>query len=121
MQIKRQVVINPIEPVELSMRVPASLAATLMLSFVNNLFAPITTDLKATLSLTGRSTGQTKDYKAVSTDMTNGKASVTLPAGELTDANGYRVRLFGEQPPGNKQLLALGVMRAVNGTLPDDF
>lgn len=121
MQIRRQVVINPIEPVELSMSIPASLAATILLSFVSNAFAAINTDLKAILSLTARTSGQTTDYPAVSTDLTNGKASVTIPAGDLTDANGYRVRLFGEQPPGNKMLLALGIMRGVTGTPPDNF
>lgn len=105
--IQRSVTLNSIEPAPLSMRAPASMETWLDIQFYDQRGQVTTTDLAAQLHLTSRTRDLTTVYPMPATDMVNGKARAVIPAGDLNDMNGYRLRLFGtwKQQP---WLLAMG-------------
>lgn len=118
MIVNRYLVINPIEPVPLSMRLPCDVPITVNIAFTTPVTdAPITYDLNARLQVTGRTDGKEKVYPATSTDISNGKVAAQIPEGDLTDKNGYRVRLFGDVQltPGapSETLIAMGSIRLI--------
>jgi hypothetical protein len=109
--VQRSLYINTIEPQVLSMNVPANTPLTVNLSYYDQAGAKITNDLLAQLQLTPRTNGGPADtWPAPVTDLKNGQARVSIAAGELTDMNGYRLRLLGTWR-GDQTLLAIGVLR----------
>lgn len=121
--VKRMVVINPIEPSPFSLRAPASMETRIETTFRNQDGSLYRQDMAAQLQLTSRSTTNTTTYAMPAIDVANGKARAIIPAGDLTDMNGYRLRLFGtiDQQP---QLVAFGVLRLIDAAgqdaVPDD-
>jgi len=108
--LRRTVFVNPTEPSPLSLRLPARMDARLSLSFVNLRGGPYSTDIGAQLELTGRSgTGPGQSYAVPASDVTAGDAGVIIPAGDLTDPNGYRLNLYGSIS-GEAALLATGTV-----------
>jgi hypothetical protein len=118
--VERTVVINPnaIEPAMLSLRAPASMETWLALNFLNQNGSPYSLDPAAQLQLTARSDNRSVTYAMPTTDRVNGKARAVIPAGDLTDMNGYRLRLFGtvDQQP---MLLAIGTLALIAAAGPD--
>jgi hypothetical protein len=110
MTVKRQIHLNPIEPAQLSMRLPYLIGGKVDFSFVNQDGSPVNVDLGSTMRVVARSSGAMTEKPVISTDISNGKAQCVFDAEELTDINGYHVRLFGTVS-GETQLLALGVIQ----------
>lgn len=118
MIVNRYLVINPIEPVPLSMRLPCEMPVTVNIAFTTPVTdAPIAYELNARLEVTGRTDGKQKVYPAPSTDLSNGKVAAQIPEGDLKDKNGYQVRLFGDVQltPGapSETLIAIGTIRLI--------
>lgn len=122
--IKRTIYLNPIEPGNFSVRLPAGMQSDIEVTFYDASGATLTVDLMAQLQLTGRSTNRTISYAMPATDIANGKARVTIPEGALEDMNGYRLRVFGTVN-GEAAMLALGVLRMIEAAgvqaYPDDI
>lgn len=110
MRITRTVAMNPIEPQQMSLRVPNGMPLSLDLQYLDINGQVYTSDLAAQLQLTSRTGDQTTFHAAPATDIINGKARVTIGADVLTDINGYRLRLAGTYR-GEATLLALGSLR----------
>jgi hypothetical protein len=113
--VRRLVRLNRIDPAVLSFRGESGLDTRLDL-FYQNIgpeLSPITYDLAAQLELQPRSGGAVKIYAVSATDVGNGKASARIPAGHLTDPNGYRLRLYGMNEPDDLRLLASGFVDTV--------
>ena len=120
MILNRYIVLNPVEPSPLSMRVSHELPVTLRLQFTTVITnAPINYDLKARMVLTGKTDGVMTPYDAISTDISNGKAQVDIPANTMKDRNGYRVRLFGDVKAADntvsETLIAIGDLQLIVG------
>lgn len=121
--VQRTVYLNQIEPAMLSVRAPAQMETWLDVTFRDQRGQPTTTDLAAQLHLTGRGSDRTTSYAMPAIDMVNGKARAVIPAGDLTDMNGYRLRVLGtwrQQPA----LLAAGTWQLIGSAgvdaQPDD-
>jgi hypothetical protein len=108
--VQRSIFVNIIEPQVLSMNVPANTPLTVNLQYYDQAGSPVRDDLLAQLQLTPRTSGTTDSWPAPATDLLNGKARVSIAAGDLTDMNGYRLRLLGTWR-GDQTLLAIGVLR----------
>jgi len=110
--VQRTVYLNQVEPAPLSVRAPAQMETWLDITFRDPRGQLMTTDLAAQLHLTGRSGTRTQTYAVPAVDMVNGKARAVIPGGDLTDMNGYRLRLLGTW---NKQpaLLAMGTLQLI--------
>jgi hypothetical protein len=109
--VQRSIFVNVIEPQVLSMNVPANMPLTVNLTYYDQAGSLVTSDLLAQLQLTGRTCNSAADvYPVPATDIVNGKARAAIGSGELTDMNGYRLRLVGTFK-GDTTLLALGVLR----------
>lgn len=93
--MKRTVVINEIEPSPLSLRAAVGLATVIDFRFRDQDDKPYTIDLAAQIKIQGRTGGETQMYPVPATDRLNGKARAVIPAGVLTDPNGYMIRLVG--------------------------
>jgi hypothetical protein len=121
--VQRTIYINQIEPAMLSVRAPAQMETRLEVTFRDQRGSPLNTDLAAQLHLTSRSGDRTVSYAMPSTDMVNGKARAIIPAGDLDDMNGYRLRVLGtwKQQP---WLLATGALHLIGAAgvdaQPDD-
>lgn len=108
--VARFVYVNPIEPGPLSMRVPSGLETRLDLTFYEQSNAPIDYDILAQLELTPRTNGgPSRIYPMPATDVLNGRARAILPAADMGDLNGYRLRLYGSIQ-GESILLATGIV-----------
>jgi hypothetical protein len=110
--VQRTVVLNQVEPALLSVRAPAQMETWLDVTFRDQRGQLYAQDLAAQLQLTGRSDDRTQTYAMPATDMVNGKARAVIPGGDLTDMNGYRLRVLGtwnQQPA----LLAMGVLQLI--------
>lgn len=116
--VQRTVVISAIEPTMLSLRAPASMETWVAVNFLNQNGSPYSLDPAAQLQLTSRSDNRSTTYAMPTTDRVNGKARAVIPAGDLTDMNGYRLRLFGtvDQQP---MLLAIGSVQLIASAGPD--
>jgi hypothetical protein len=112
MIVNRTIWINPVEPHPLSFRAAVGLDTRLNVAFIGTGGAPHSSDLGAQLQLTGRTTSRTISYGMPATDIVNGKARATIPAGDLTDPNGYRLRMVGTLG-GETALLAVGSVAPV--------
>jgi hypothetical protein len=118
MNVQRQIYLNPIEPAALSFRAPLGIETTVTVAFMGQNGAPWTQDLAAQLQLTGRTTEITSFYGMPSTDVANGRARAIIPAGDLTDKNGYRLRMVGTYN-GEAALMATGTVLLMEATGPE--
>jgi hypothetical protein len=110
MRIQRVVSMNPVEPEPMSLRAPANMRLLIDLQYLDLAGRPLTDDLAAQLQLTSRTNDTTVSYPAPAIDIVNGKARVTIGQDDLTDMNGYRLRLMGTYR-GEPALFAIGVLR----------
>jgi hypothetical protein len=110
--VRRIIYINPIEPAPLSLRAPASMETRIEATMLRQNGAPYNQDPAAQLQLTARTDARTTTYAMPSTDVVNGKMRAVIPAGDLDDINGYRLRVLGtiDQQPA---LIAMGSLRLV--------
>jgi hypothetical protein len=113
MATQRQIHLNPIEPAQLSLRLPFVIGGKVIFSFVNQDGSPVNVDLGSTIRLVARSSGVATVKEVPSSDISNGKAQCVFEPEELTDINGYHARLFGTVS-GETQLLAMGVIQPVS-------
>jgi hypothetical protein len=116
MIVQRSVHLNPVEPSPLSLRVPAGIETRLAIFFRDSR-GKVTSDLLAQLELAGRSDGRKMYYAMPATDVANGQATAFIPAGDLSDMNGYRLNLYGTVE-GQPQLLATGIVAMVAAAGP---
>jgi hypothetical protein len=110
--VQRSVFLNPIEPAPLSLRAAMGMETWLELNYFSQNGAVYANDVAAQLQLTGRTGGATTTYAVPSIDVVNGRARAVIPAGDITDPNGYRLRLVGtvnQQPA----LIATGVLMPI--------
>jgi hypothetical protein len=96
----------------------------LNINFVTQAGAAVTSDLASQLQLTGRSTARTSTYFLPATDIANGRARARIPGADITDINGYRLRLVGTVN-GDAALLAVGTVMPIAAAgleaVPDDI
>src|SRR5262245_8398939 len=104
--IVRTLTISPVEPALLSMRAPDGLETWVDFRYLAQDGLPFPADIAGQLHLTGRSSKRTTSYLVPATDRVNGRARAVLPAGDLSDPNGYRLRLTGTV---NSQLMLVAV------------
>lgn len=109
--ISSLVYLNNIEPQPLSLRVPSGIETRLDMTFLDQLDAPITTDLLAQIELTPRSQSAARPIwiGVPAVDVYNGRAMAVLPANSLTDPAGYQLRLYGTVSS-QQALLAIGMV-----------
>jgi len=107
MSIRKTVVLSQHEPAPLSFRLPLGMDTQLILTFYQQDGNVSDTDLASQLQLTGRSTGRTAVYPLPATDVVNGRATAYIPGDDLSDPNGWRLRLLGTVN-GEPMLLAVG-------------
>lgn len=112
MNIQRTIYLNPIEPQPLSFRAPMGMETRLNVTFFSQNGSAYGSDLGAQLQLTGRSTTRTASYLMPATDISNGRARAIIPAGDISDSNGYRLRMVGTLN-GQSALLALGTVMPI--------
>jgi hypothetical protein len=112
MNISKAVVLNPVEPSPLSFRAPLGMETQLNVSYYNPTGAAASGDVAGQLQLTGRTTARTLAYLMPATDIANGRARAYIPAGDLSDVNGYRLRLVGTVN-GARSLLAIGTVVSI--------
>jgi hypothetical protein len=110
--VQRTIYLSSIEPAQLSLRAPAQIETWLDVTWRDQRGELLTTDLAAQLHLTARSSDRTVTYAMPAIDMVNGKARAVIPAGDLSDMNGYRLRVAGTW---NRQpaLLAMGTLQLI--------
>jgi len=123
MIVNKTCVLNSVEPSPLSFRAPMGLDTSLNVVFYGQDGQPYPSDLGAQLQLTGRSTARTSTYFMPATDIANGRARAVIPGGDISDVNGYRLRIVGTWK-GEPALLALGTLATVAAagleTVPED-
>jgi hypothetical protein len=112
MNVTKNVVLNPVDVQPLSFRAALGMDTWLNLNYFSQNGLPVSGDLAAQLQLTGRSTGRTNTYAVVATDITNGRARAFIPASDLDDHNGWRLRLAGTAN-GEPALLATGTVMPI--------
>lgn len=115
MNIDRICFLSPVEPHPLSFRAPSGLETQVTVSFRlrnQDSVAYYDSDLGAQMQLTARSTDRTITYPMPATDVANGKARAIIPAGDLVDPYGYRLRMVGTLN-GAPTLLAVGSVMPV--------
>jgi hypothetical protein len=109
--VSRSLYVNVIEPQVMNLNAPANLPLTVNLTYYDQTGVVLKNDVAAQLQLTGRTNGGPTDvYPVPAIDIVNGRARVAIGSGDLTDMNGYRLRLIGTYK-GDTTLLALGVLR----------
>ncbi len=122
--VRRSCYINPIEPQMFSLRVPSEMETWIETTFFDPYGAPYRQDMACQLHLTSRSWNRTLIYAMPSIDVVNGKTRAVIPQSDLTDMNGYRLRILGtyQQQP---ILLAIGNLNLIGGAgmqaYPDDI
>jgi hypothetical protein len=107
--VNRQVFVGQPEPSPLSMRVPARQETRLAVNFRDQKGLAISMDLASNLELASRSGNVSLFYGLTTTDISSGKAQVTIPAGDLSDPNGYNLMLRGHFA-GEPMMLARGAV-----------
>jgi hypothetical protein len=122
--INRTLVVNPVEPVAFSMKLPTGLDTKIVIEYLRQNGAAYTTDLGGQLYLTSRSSGRVAQYFLPSIDVINGKARAYIPAGDIVDLNGYNVQIIGTID-GEPRLIAKGSASVVQtealGLIPADY
>lgn len=123
-RIVRSIAMNPVEPAQLSFRAPFGMQTTLEINVADFAGNQITYDIAGQMQLIGRTDARTYTYAAPASDIANGKIRVIFPANDLTDRNGYVLRLFGTVS-GQAELIAVGrvMLTATQGpiAMPDDI
>lgn len=110
--LSRTIWLNINEPAPLSFRAPTNMEQWLEVSIRGITDMPYPVDVAAQLHLTARSSNSTTTYAMPAIDIVNGKSRAIIPAGDITDPNGYRLSMVGtvnQQP----RLLATGVVMPV--------
>jgi hypothetical protein len=107
--VNRQVFVGQPEPSPLSLRVPARQETRLAVSFRDQKGSVVNTDLASNLELASRSGNASLFYGLTTTNIAQGKAQVTIPAGDLADPNGYNLMLRGHFA-GEPMMLARGAV-----------
>jgi hypothetical protein len=107
--INRTVYTGQPDPSPLSMRLPARQETRLAVTYRNQNGAVVNYDLGSNLELASRSGNASLFYGLIATDIINGKAQATIPAGDLSDPNGYNLMLRG-QVAGQPAMLARGAV-----------
>lgn len=110
MRVLRTIALNPVEPAQMSMRVPAKVPLSIDLQYLDAAGRGVSADVAAQLQVTGRTNGSTDVYPVPATDVVNGRARVSIGKDILQDMNGYRLRLVGTVK-GEAQLIAIGTLR----------
>lgn len=116
--MNRLVVVNPVEPAPLSLRLPLGVALDLNLTFVGQNTAPIDpVTLMPLLALLPRSRGGLFSYPVETTSKAGGTGNVKVPATVLVDRSGYTLELYSRRtadnpadPPVATGLIAKGVV-----------
>jgi hypothetical protein len=106
-RIAKTITLNPVEPAPLSFRAPSGMQTTLDVTMLQLDGSPFREDVAGQLELISRSTGRSQSYVAPASDIVNGKLRCTFLSGDLTDEQGYTLRLFGSVN-GFAELIALG-------------
>jgi hypothetical protein len=107
--VRKTCYVNPIEPGPLSFRAGSRVETRLEVTFFQQNGNAYTTDLDAQLRLTSRSGMISRAYSMPAIDVANGKVRAVLPAGDITDVNGYRLAIYGTVA-GEAGLLAQGTV-----------
>jgi hypothetical protein len=87
--------VNPIEPSPMSFRAGAKVETRLEVTFYQQSGNAFTSDIGAQLRLTSRTGAVSKAYSMPAIDVANGKTRAIIPAGDVTDLNGYKLALYG--------------------------
>ena len=114
MRINRTVAMNPVEPQPLSVRAPSDMQLKIDFQYLDLLGKSLTDDVAGQLQLTSRSENRTMTYAVPATDIVNGRATTYIPQGDLSDMNGYRMRLMGTYK-GEPMLFASGLLSIYAG------
>jgi hypothetical protein len=107
--VKKTVFLNPIEPAPLSFRAGAYVDTFLEVTYYAQTGYAYASDVDGQLMLTNRSSGTRKAYSMPAIDVANGKARAIIPAGDITDINGYSLALYGSVA-GEAGLIARGLV-----------
>jgi hypothetical protein len=105
--IHRTLVVNPVEPAPISMKLRSGLENTVEIEYLRQNGAPYNTDFGAQMYLIERTTGSVRAYILPSIDVINGRAQAYIPAGDIKDRNGYNVQIIGTVE-GEPRLIARG-------------
>lgn len=116
--MNRTVILNPIEPAPLSLRLPLGVALDLDLTFVNQQAALVDPNtLMPQLALLPRSRGGLFAYPVETTSSEGGTGNVKVPSTVLVDRSGYTLELYSrraaenpDDPPVATGLIAKGVV-----------
>lgn len=115
----RTLVLNPVEPVLLSLRAPLGVDLDLNVTFLAQNTAPVDPNtLMPQLALLPRTMGGVFGYDLDTISPAQGIGHVLVPGSALTDRNGYNLELYQRRPavaegdpPVATGLLAKGVLR----------
>jgi hypothetical protein len=122
--INRACYINPIEPSQMSMRLATGLDTSIDVQYFHQDGSSWSIDVGGQLYLIARTDGTVQQYLLPATDIVNGKARAFIPAGDITDLNGYTIQLIGTID-GGAQLIARGsafvVATQALGAIPADL
>ena len=116
-RIVRTIALNPVEPAQFSFRAPHGMQTVIDINLLDGSGNPYKQDVVAQLQLIGRSSARTLYYTVPATDIVNGMARAVIPTGDLSDRNGYNLRLFGTVD-GNAELIGIGVVAITQSTGP---
>ena len=105
--VNRTLVLNPVEPAPISMKLTTGLDTKIDIEYLRQNGAPYTSDLAGQLYLISRTSGSVASYVLPAIDMINGRARAFVPAGDITDENGYNVQIIGTVD-GEPRLIAKG-------------
>lgn len=122
--IRRTLVLNPVEPAPLSMKLRSGLQHTIDIEYLRQNGAPYSTDFGAQMYLISRTHGTVSNYLLPSIDVVNGRARAFIPAGHIKDRNGYNVQIIGNVE-GEHRLIARGAASVYEtealGIIPADM
>lgn len=105
--INRTLVLNPVEPAPVSMKLRSGLDQKIDFEYLRQNGQPYNTDLGGQLYLVERTTARVLRYPMPATDPVNGRARAFIPAGDIRDRNGYNVQIIGTVD-GEPRLIARG-------------
>lgn len=122
--IRRTLVLNPVEPAPISMKLRSGLENDIEIEYLRQNGAPYNTDFGAQMYLISRTSGTVMNYLLPSIDVINGRAKAYIPAGHIKDANGYNVQIIGTVE-GETRLIARGAASVYEtealGIIPADM
>ena len=109
-QVNRFIPLNPIEPSPMSFRAIRGVEQVLKLFYLDATGTIYRQDVTGQLEVTSIGDGTSVNYAVPATDIVNGEAMAVIPADDLGDMHGYRMRLFGSVD-GLPTLIATGTIR----------